>query len=163
VEVVLLRHGVGAKVVDVGCATGNTLAVLHTAGFCCIHGVDNSMPMLKLTASHPVLLEYGEGAKSGGAKAEGAADDGLVLFCQSSFPVPGTCKPLELAVVMGTSPGRESLAMASSKSSGGPSSNSSDSGVGGVDDRSNGGSASSDGNIEMHTSDRMYDAVIANW
>lgn len=40
------KKGTSAKIIDVGCAVGETLIQLHQAGFDNIHGVDNSQSML---------------------------------------------------------------------------------------------------------------------
>jgi SAM-dependent methyltransferase len=55
-----------AKIIDIGCATGNTLRLLHDAGFNDLVGVDSSEEMLKkanipatLVVSESLPVEYG--------------------------------------------------------------------------------------------------------
>lgn len=58
--------GDSAKIIDIGCATGNTLRLLHDAGFKNLYGVDSSEEMLKkvdipaeLVVSDKLPVEFG--------------------------------------------------------------------------------------------------------
>lgn len=63
VELVRNYGKVQPKILDVGCATGETLVRLHQAGFAKLFGVDNSAAMLQLASQRCVVAQYAESSQ----------------------------------------------------------------------------------------------------
>lgn len=55
VKIIKERHHLNAKIVDVGCATGETLYNLNDAGFTNLHGIDSSAAMIDKIKPLPTI------------------------------------------------------------------------------------------------------------